>query len=288
MDSFLGYNQIQIKPKDQHKTAFIFSWGIFTYRKMPFGLKNVGATFQQAMSFAFHELKHIVEAYLDDLASRSCKRDDRPTHLRLILEWCRYYQIHLNPNKCNFCITSSCLLGFIFLTLGIMVNPLKVEAIVQFPPLCTTPQLQSLQGKENFLRHFIANYAEITKGFMHLLKKDIPFHWYEASQHSFAALKHALISTPLLRPQNYNKYFLLYLATAESTIGMVLIQEDDFLLEYVIYYLRRGLIGLELSYSHIEKLVLAAFHAVQRFHHYILFHKTTVTVVVNPFQYILT
>ena len=45
MDGFSGYNQIQIKPEDQHKTAFICPWGTFAYRKMPFGLKNVGATF---------------------------------------------------------------------------------------------------------------------------------------------------------------------------------------------------------------------------------------------------
>jgi hypothetical protein len=106
MDGFSGYNQIQIKPEDQHKTAFICPWGTFTYRKIPFGLKNVGATFQWAMSFTFHDLKHIVEAYLDDLASHSRKRSDHPTHLRLIFERCRYYQIHLNPNKCSFCITS--------------------------------------------------------------------------------------------------------------------------------------------------------------------------------------
>jgi hypothetical protein len=78
MDGFSGYNQIQIKPKDQHKTTFIYPWGTFTYHKMPFGLKNVGATFQQAMSFSFHNLKHIVEAYLDDLASRSHKRSGHP------------------------------------------------------------------------------------------------------------------------------------------------------------------------------------------------------------------
>jgi hypothetical protein len=29
MDRFLGYNQIQIKPEDQHKTTFIFPWGTF-------------------------------------------------------------------------------------------------------------------------------------------------------------------------------------------------------------------------------------------------------------------
>jgi hypothetical protein len=107
--------------------------------------------------------------------------------------------------------------------MGIMVDPLKVEAIVQLPPPRTILQLQSLQGKANFLRCFIANYAEITKGFMRLLKKDVPFLWDKAAQRSFDALKHALTTAPLLRPPNYNKDFLLYLAAAESTIGMVLV-----------------------------------------------------------------
>ena len=69
---------------------------------------------------------------------------------------------------------------------------------------------------------------------------------------------------------------------------MVLVQEDDSFSGYVIYYLSRGLIGLKLNYSHIEKLVLAEVHAVQRFCHYVLFRKTTIIVVVNPFQYMLT
>jgi hypothetical protein len=119
------------------------------------------------------------------------------------------------------------LLGFIISTTGIMVDPLKVEAIVQLPPPRTILQLQSLQGKANFLRRFIANYAEMTKGFMRLLKKYVPFFYDEASQRSFDALKHALTTAPLLRPPNYNKDFLLYLAVADSTIGMVLVQEDD-------------------------------------------------------------
>jgi hypothetical protein len=29
MDEFSGYNQIQIKPEDQHKKTFIFPWGTF-------------------------------------------------------------------------------------------------------------------------------------------------------------------------------------------------------------------------------------------------------------------
>ena len=71
MDGFLGYNQIAIKPKNQHKTTFFFPWGIFAYRKLPFGLKNAGAKFQRAMDYAFHDIRHIVQAYLDDLPAHS-------------------------------------------------------------------------------------------------------------------------------------------------------------------------------------------------------------------------
>jgi hypothetical protein len=45
IDGFSGYNQIEILPIDQHKTAFIYPWETFSYRKLPFGLKNDGATF---------------------------------------------------------------------------------------------------------------------------------------------------------------------------------------------------------------------------------------------------
>jgi hypothetical protein len=130
MNGFSGYNQIQIKPEGQHKTTFICLWGTFSYCKMPFGLNNVGATLQWAMSFSFHDLKHIFEAYLDDLASRSRKIKDHPMHLRLIFEHCCYFRIRLNPNKYIFCVTSRQLLGFIVSTIGIMADPLKVEAII--------------------------------------------------------------------------------------------------------------------------------------------------------------
>jgi hypothetical protein len=135
---------------------------------------------------------------------------------------------------------------------------------------------------------FHCKLCRVTKGFMHLLKKDVPFHCDETTQRYFIALKSSLISTPLLRPPNYNKYFLLYLVIAESTIGMVLVQEDDLLSEYMIYYLSRGLVAPKLNYSHIKKLALAAVHVVQRLCHYISFLKTTIIVIVNSFQYVLT
>ena len=182
MDGFSGYNQIDILPQDQHKTTFICPWGTFAYRKLPFGLKNAGATFQRAMSYAFHDIKPIVQPYLDDLPAKSRRRQDHLNHLRQIFVCCRHYNIRLNPHKCIFGVESGRLLGFIMANDGIRVDPLKVKAITKLPPPRTILQLQSLQGKANFLRRFIVNYAELTKGFMRLLKKGVPFIWDDRAQ----------------------------------------------------------------------------------------------------------
>ena len=103
------------------------------------------------------------------------------------------------------------------------MDPLNVKAIVNIPPPHSIKQVQSLQGKSNFLRCFIVNYAKITIGFMHLLKQDTPFVWDEMAQLTFEALNKALLSAPLLRPPNYSRDFILYLATSELTIGGVLV-----------------------------------------------------------------
>jgi hypothetical protein len=86
------------------------------------------------MSFSFHDLKNIVEAYLNDITTKSCNRVDHSTHLRLVFERCHYYRIRLNPHKCIFCIRLGRLLGFLVFETGIMVDTLKVEAILRFPP----------------------------------------------------------------------------------------------------------------------------------------------------------
>jgi hypothetical protein len=79
MDGFFGYNHIQISIEDYYKTSFTTP-RIFTYKVMPFGLKNVGATFQWAMSYYFHELFYTILEYLDDLTTHSKKLSH---HLRI-------------------------------------------------------------------------------------------------------------------------------------------------------------------------------------------------------------
>eukprot|EP00253_Pinus_taeda_P032005 PITA_32005 len=55
LDGFSGYNQVLVQLDDQLETKFRTKWGTYAYRKMPFGLINVGATFQRAMDIAFKD-----------------------------------------------------------------------------------------------------------------------------------------------------------------------------------------------------------------------------------------
>ena len=45
LDAFSGYHQIPMAPADEEKIVFIMPHGLYYYQVMPFGLKNVGATY---------------------------------------------------------------------------------------------------------------------------------------------------------------------------------------------------------------------------------------------------
>jgi hypothetical protein len=68
LDGLLGYNQVLVVEPDQLKTTFQTKWGTYAYIQIPFGLKNVGATFQRLMDIYFKGLiGENVVVYLEDL-----------------------------------------------------------------------------------------------------------------------------------------------------------------------------------------------------------------------------
>jgi len=72
------------------------------------------------------------------------------------------------------------------------------------------------------------------------LKKGVPVNWDQVEQASFDALKESLIKASLMYAPDYQKDFNLYLATTNTTIAMVLVQEENGI-EHPVYYLRRNL-----------------------------------------------
>lgn len=81
-------------------------WGTFTFKIIPFGLVNVGATFQHVTDNAFHGL--IIQSmlvYLDDVNFFSKKRSDHLRYLKRTFEQYRKYEISINPKKIIFAIS---------------------------------------------------------------------------------------------------------------------------------------------------------------------------------------
>ena len=117
---------------------------------------------------------------------------------------------------------------------------------------------------------------------MRLLKNDTPFVWDDFAQHAFDNLKHELTHAPVLQPPNYTKDYSLYVGSSLSTIGMVLVQADEHDQDHVIYYANKNLVDSKHQYSHVKKIALDMVIMVQKFHHYILLHTTTVYVDSNP------
>ena len=176
MDGFSRYNQIKIKESDQHKTTFRTPWGNFCYKGMPFGLKNVGATYQRAMTTMFYDFIHkIVEVYVDDILIKSKNKEDHIKDVKTTFERMKQYKLRIKPQKCVFEISSRKLLGHIISRRGVEVDSKKIKAITKMSSPMNLKQLRSLQGKIQAVRKFICQLTDKIAPMSHLLKKEVEF-----------------------------------------------------------------------------------------------------------------
>jgi len=68
LNAYFGYNQIPMNLANREKTTFLIERANFCYEVMPFGLKNVGATYQRLMDRIFRkQIGKTMEVYVDDM-----------------------------------------------------------------------------------------------------------------------------------------------------------------------------------------------------------------------------
>ncbi|KAL0291163.1 UNVERIFIED_CONTAM: Polyprotein P3 [Sesamum calycinum] len=148
MDGSSEYNQIRMTPADEELTVFYTPKGVYCYKVMPFGLKNVGATYQRAMQKIFDDMLHKnVEWYVDDLVVKSKKRENHFHDLRKVFERLRRYQLKMNPSKCAFGVTSEKFLRFIVRQRGIEIDQAKIDVILRMPESRNNPRAQEFARK---------------------------------------------------------------------------------------------------------------------------------------------
>ncbi|GKC63588.1 hypothetical protein Tco_1096186 [Tanacetum coccineum] len=134
LDGFLGYFQVPIYPHEQEKTTFTYPYGMFAYRRMPFGLCNAPGTFQ-----------------------RNClSRVDK------MLQRCEDTNLCLNWEKSHFIVKEGIVLGQNISKNKIEVDKAKVDVIAKLPHPTTVKGVRSFLGHAGFYRRFIKDFSKIS------------------------------------------------------------------------------------------------------------------------------
>ncbi|XP_022040051.1 uncharacterized protein LOC110942585 [Helianthus annuus] len=132
---------------------------------MPFGLRNVGATYQRLMDKAFEkQIDRNLEVYVDDLVMKSREEKQMLEDIEETFKKPREYNIKLNPKKCSFGVEEGKFLGVVVTRDGFKANPEKVAAITRMPSPSTLKEAQALNERLVAINKFLARHAESGKG----------------------------------------------------------------------------------------------------------------------------
>jgi hypothetical protein len=98
---------------------------------MPFGLKNMGTTYQRMMQNCLgSQIGYNIQVYIDDVVITTRKEESLISDLMKSFDNLNWYKLKLNPTKCSFGVSAGQLLGFLVSARGIEANPEKIQAIL--------------------------------------------------------------------------------------------------------------------------------------------------------------
>lgn len=288
LDGYSGYNQIAVNPEDQEKTAFTCPFGVFAYRKMPFGLCNAPATFQRCMLAIFSDLvEKCIEVFMDDFSVFGASFDLCLVNLDTVLKRCVETNLVLNWEKCHFMVTEGIVLGHKISSRGIEVDKAKVEVIEKLPPPTNVKGIRSFLGHAGFYRRFIKDFSKIAKPLSNLLNKDISFKFDESCLNAFDILKEKLISAPIIAAPNWKIDFELMCDASDYAVGAVLGQRKEKIF-HAIHYASKVLNDAQINYATTEKELLSIVYALEKFRSYLIGSKVIVYTDHAAIKYLLT
>ncbi|GJT68399.1 reverse transcriptase domain-containing protein [Tanacetum coccineum] len=123
LDAYKGYHQIQMAKKDEEKITFYTDQGTYCYTKMPFRLKNAGATYVD--STFQPQIGRNLKAYVDDMVIKSRNEKMLLADIAETFDNLKKINMKLNPKKCSFGVEEGKFLGYMVTSEGIRANPRK-------------------------------------------------------------------------------------------------------------------------------------------------------------------
>ncbi|KAK8694738.1 hypothetical protein V6N13_072283 [Hibiscus sabdariffa] len=91
----------------------------------------------------------------------SRNKDEHAEHLRIVLQTLRDRQLFAKFSKCEFWISKVPFLGHIISANGIMVDPKKVQTILDWRPPRNVGEVQSFLGLAGYYKRFVKGFSAI-------------------------------------------------------------------------------------------------------------------------------
>ena len=162
-----------VAEEDIEKTAFITPDGTYDFLRMPFGMKNSGATLVRGMRKILAEMNN-VDSYIDDLIIRI---NDWQAHLQVLGELLRRLReagLRVKPSKCVFGAESVEFLGDYIGRDRITINEDNLEKIRAARRPTTKKEVRSFLGLANYYRAHIPTFAAVAAPLTDLTRKGQP------------------------------------------------------------------------------------------------------------------
>ena len=188
MDALWGYWNVPMAEESKQKAAISTKYGLFQFKRMPFGLSNAPAIFQRLMDGVLRGLLwECCMVYLDDIIVYSRTFAGHLVALVEVLERLRRHGIKLKSKKCVMVSKEVVYLGFKLTQNGLEKQDKLVEAVKMFPAPKDVKSLKGFLGLVGFYRRFVQDFCGKAASLYKLLKKDTVFVWGQDQQESFKA-----------------------------------------------------------------------------------------------------
>jgi hypothetical protein len=279
-----GYHQIKIRASDIPKTAFSTRYGLYEFLVMSFGLTNAPAYFMYLMNSVFMpELDKFVVVFIDDILLYSKNEEEHAGHLHVVLQRLRQHHLYAKLSKCDFWLKEIKFLGHTISQVGIVVDPDKVQEVMNWKPPTTVRQIWSFLGLVGYYRRFIPDFSRIVKPITELLKKEAKFVWGQKCEDAFHALRQHLTTTLVLAQPDSSKPFDVYCDASGIGLGCVLMQDNR-----VISYASTTLRPHEQNYPTHDLELAGVVHALKMWKHYLMGTHCNIFTDHKSLKYIFT
>ena len=219
--------------------------------------------------------------YIDDLLIASSSPEEHKRHLRLVLERLDAHGIIINPQKCEFGVSSLNFLGHRVDRWGIHPLEEKVQVIREFPQPTTQRKLREFLGLVNFYHRFVPHGADILQPLNSLLAapKDSAktLLWSDVATTAFSRIKEALANATILSHPKPEALTCIMADASNTAVGAVLQQFIDGQWRPISYFSKK-LRPPETRYSTFDRELLAIYLAIKHFRHFVegrVFHIST-------------